>query len=247
MKISAVIITRNEEDNITDCIKSLRFADEIIVIDNGSVDDTVLKAKSLGAIVYQISGLDFSSLRNYAKGKAKGEWLLYLDADERIISAFAQEMRFAITHDRFSAYNLRRKNYFFGKEWIKEEKMIRLMKKSRLIGWKGILHETPIIEGLIGDLTNAIQHYTHRDLSSMVTKTNEWSEIEAQLRFTNNHPKVTWWRLFRVMGTGMFNSYILNQGWKSGTHGIIEGIYQGFSMFVTYSKLWERQNLSFRS
>jgi hypothetical protein len=76
----------------------------------------------------------------------------------------------------------------------------------------------------------------------MIAKTNEWSEIEAQLRFNNDHPIISWWRIFRVMLTAFWQSYVKQSGWKAGTVGLIESIYQAFSMFVTYSKLWEMQN-----
>ena len=103
------------------------------------------------------------------------------------------------------------------------------------------MHESPIVEGAIGQLQSPIVHFSHRDLFSMVEKTNEWSEIEAKLRFKSQHPKMTWWRFPRVMMTAFFNSYILQGGWKIGTVGIMESIYQAFSTFITYAKLWELQ------
>lgn len=78
----------------------------------------------------------------------------------------------------------------------------------------------------------------------MVEKTNKWSDTEALLRFNSNHPKMTWWRFPRVMLTAFFNSYIRQGGWKAGAVGLIESVYQSFSMFITYAKLWELQNLN---
>ncbi len=243
MKLTAIIITKNEEKNITACLKKLDFTDEIIVIDNESEDKTVQIAKELGAKVYKVAGLDFSYLRNIGKEKAKGKWILYIDADEEVTKSLASEIKEVVDKERkFSAYTILRKNYFFGKSWPGYEKMIRLIKKDALLGWCGSLHESPMVIGEIGVLKSPLLHFTHNDLSSMVSKTNEWSEIEAQLRYKNNHPKVTWWRFYSVMFSTFWNSYIKNAGWKMGTAGLVESIYQAFSMFITYAKLWEKQN-----
>jgi glycosyltransferase involved in cell wall biosynthesis len=243
MKSSAIIITKNEEENISDCVKTLSFASEIVIIDNASEDKTIQIAQKLGAKVHKISGLDFSYLRNIGKEKAHGEWLFYIDADERVSGNLAEEITKMIADGaNFSAYTIPRKNYFFGKSWPGIEKMIRLIRKDALIGWQGSLHESPMVTGKIGKLKSFLLHYTHNDLSLMVKKTNEWSEIEAQLRYKNNHPRVTWWRFFRVMSSSFWSSYVQNGGWKMGNVGLIEGIYQAFSSFITYAKLWEKQN-----
>ena len=109
-------------------------------------------------------------------------------------------------------------------------------------GWKGILHESPIIDGEIGILDGFVLHYTHRDLSSMLAKTIQWSDYEARLRYDANHPKMTWWRFPRVMIPAFYNSFITQQGWKIGVIGFIESVFQMFSIFITYAKLWELQN-----
>lgn len=242
MKLSAIIIARNEEKNIVECIKSLSFADEILLIDNKSTDKTAQRAKALGAIIYTVEGLDFSYIRNIGKEKAKGAWLLYIDADERVTVQLKQEIEGVIKVARYEAYEVARQNYYLDHLWPKQELMIRLVKKKSLIGWQGSLHETPLIVGTVGILSGSLLHYTHSDLSHMVEKTNEWSEIEAQLRYKSGHPQIAAWRIFRVMITTFCRYYIVNSGWKVGTVGLIESIYQAFSIFVTYAKLWELQN-----
>lgn len=243
MNISAIIITRNEQENITDCIKSLAFADEIIVVDNCSADKTAEIAQNLGAKIYKISGLDFSYLRNVGKEKAKSKWLLYVDADERVSQELAEDIKNVLKNPQNnSSFSLIRKNYFLGIPSPNLEKIIRLIKKESLIGWQGSLHESPLIAGKIGTLNGYLFHYTHRDISSMVVKTNEWSEIEAQLLYKSNHPPMREWRFLRILLTAFFRSYVKQQGWRMGRVGFIEGIYQSFSNFITYAKLWEKQN-----
>lgn len=254
-KISAIIIAKNEEDMIADCLDSVSFCNQIIVIDNGSEDRTCDIAKRMGAEVFEFKSGDFSALRNYGLEKATGDWILYVDSDERVTPELMSNIKCQISTpikpgsnvkcSDISAYKIRRKNYYFGSskknEWPYIEKIERLFQRKDLKGWQGQLHESPIIDGEVGELGGFLLHYTHRDLKSMLAKTIEWSKTEAELRFKAGHPKMTWWRFPRVMISSFFDSYVRQGGWKVGTVGLIESMYQAFSAFVTYAKLWEMQ------
>lgn len=244
-KISAVIIARNEENTIADCIESVSFCDEIIVIDNDSTDKTADVAKNMRAKVYLVNEKSFAKLRNIGALRAKAVWILYIDADERVSTTLKENIQEIINKSKIEAsgYRIMRKNYYFGKhEWPYIEKLERLFIKKHLKKWYGDLHETPETTGKIKDITEGyLFHYTHRDLSSMLRKTIEWSKVEARLRFDSNHPKVTWWRFPRVMLTAFYDSYIKQKGYKAGAVGIVESMYQAFSMFITYARLWEMQ------
>jgi len=244
MKISAIILTKNAEELIGDCIDSVSFCDEVIIIDDGSTDRTLEIAKLLDVNVFSVISRNFAERRNYGAKKAKGEWLLYIDSDERVSSELRENIKHVIEdEDEFDAYRLQRKNFYFGNhEWPQIEKLERLFKKTALEEWYGEIHESAKVDGTIGDIEGFLLHYTHRDLTSMVSKTIEWSEIEAELRFNNNHPKMSWWRFFRVMITAFYDSYVRQKGYKAGTAGVVESIYQMFSMFITYARLWELQN-----
>ncbi len=247
--ISAVIIARNEEDMIADCLDSVSFCDEVLVVDNGSLDNTREIAERTGAKVFELETEDFSKLRNYGLQKAMGKWILYVDADERVTGELKKAIMYLTgNNDRgqqLNGYFVKRKNFYFGSakqnEWPHIERIERLFKKDSLKGWKGKIHESPIVDGEIGSLDGFLLHYTHRNLTSMLEKTIEWSKIEAELRFKSGHPKMRWWRFSRVMLVAFFDSYIRQGGWKVGTIGLIEGMYQSFSIFVTYSRLWEMQ------
>lgn len=243
--LTAIVIAKNEAARIGECLARLAWADELLVIDNGSTDDTVKIANKHGAKVISAIDNDFSKLRNLAKDKTKGNWLLYIDADELVTPELKQEIQKVINNtDEVAGYYLQRKNYYLGHPWPYSDKLVRLMRADRLKYWQGRLHETAIINGKIGIIHEPLIHNSHRTLEEMVNKTNEWSEIEAQLRYEAKHPKISWWRLIRVMFTGFINSFIAQDGWKAGTHGLIESIYQAFSLFITYSKLWELQQES---
>lgn len=261
MSLSVVIIAKDAEGEIADAISSVDFADETIVVDNGSTDRTVEVATYLKAKVFTSSSSNFSTLRNVGLQKGNGEWILYIDTDERVTDELADNIKSVIKgkESGVSAYRIRRKNFYFctckktddsagegrhfgNHEWPYIEKIERLFRRDSLKGWRGELHESPIVDGKIGELEGFLLHYTHRDLTSMLAKTIVWSKVEAQLRFKANHPPMTWWRFFRVMLTAFIDSYIKQGGWKVGVVGLLESIYQSFSIFVTYARLWELQN-----
>lgn len=242
-KLSVIILTKNAEAIIADCLDSVMFADEVIVIDDSSSDRTADLAKHLGAKVYEYHAESFAKRREFGLQKTKYKWVLYIDADERISKDLAEEIKDIINKKpETAAYRLRRKNFYLGNhEWPKIEKLERLFFRDAIKGWRGEVHETAIVEGRIGELSGYLLHYTHQDLSSMVDKTISWSGIEASLRFEAHHPKMSTWRFARVMLTAFYESYIKQKGYKIGTAGLIESIYQAFSMFITYARLWEMQ------
>ncbi|MBI5122241.1 glycosyltransferase family 2 protein [Candidatus Roizmanbacteria bacterium] len=257
-KLSAIILAKNEEKQIETCLKSLEFCDEIIVVDSGSTDKTLSLAKKYTNQIYQVPFTNFSDLRNLGKEKAKNGWILYVDADEEVTTPLKEEINDTIRQstdtsevaggtprrwsDQKSAYYVVRSNFYLSKEWPTKDKVERLFKRENLSGWYGEVHESPKIEGEKGELKNEIIHRTHNSLEEMLNNTIAWSDFEAKARFAVNHPPVTWWRIFRMMATSFWDYYIKQKGWKLGTVGLIESIYQSFSIFVTYAKLWEMQN-----
>ncbi|QQG41084.1 MAG: glycosyltransferase family 2 protein [Candidatus Levyibacteriota bacterium] len=245
MKLSAIIIAKDAEEHIADAINSVSFADETIVIDNGSIDRTLNVVSKMGAKSFSYRAKGFADARNFGLQKAKGEWVFYIDSDERVTDVLQKEIESAIKNKESDivAFKVKRKNYYYGNhQWPYIEKLERLFRKKNLEEWYGDLHESPKIKGSVGLLDGFLLHYTRQNLESMVEKTIAWSKVEAELRFRANHPKMAWWRFFRVMLTAFYDSYIKQGGWKAGIMGLIESIYQSFSMFITYSRLWEFQN-----
>lgn len=243
MKIAAVILAGNAEKDMQDCLDSVSFCDEIIVV-HGRVDDTTLNtAKKAGARLINESSDSFADKRNVGLKVATSEWIFYIDTDERVTPLLKKSIETAITSEKsFCVYKIQRKNFYLGKNpWPKIEQLERLFKKDHLQGWYGNLHESPKVIGEIGVLEGLLEHYTHKDLSSMLTKTIHWSQMEAQLRFDQHHPEMTWWRFPRVMMTAFWDSYIKQEGYRAGTMGLIESMFQSFSMFITYARLWETQ------
>ncbi|MCJ7804961.1 glycosyltransferase family 2 protein [Patescibacteria group bacterium] len=247
-KLSVIIITRNEQEMIKDCLESIYgWADEIIIIDDASTDETVNIVKKYKTKITLLSEkTDFFELRNQGLKKASGDWVFYLDADERITPELKVEMKNVIRDMEYVAYAIPRRNFLLGKElhwggwWPDYVK--RLYQRGKLQGWKGDLHEEPVFKGELGYLKQPMIHITHRDLSSMVEKTKNWSRIEAQLLFDANHPPVTWWRILKVMTSEFWQRFIKYQAWRDGVVGWIEGLFQVFNKFLIYGQLWELQN-----
>ncbi len=247
--LSVIILTKNSELTLADCIGNIKpIAGEVIVVDSGSSDRTGEVAKLAGARFIEHPMNNFADQRNFAFKQAKGTWVLYLDSDEFVTKRFCQEVKQIIdeyTPDSdIGGYYLKRKTYYYGRDWDLTDEVQRLFVKEKFIEWRGVVHETPHIQGKYGHITNPVHHFTHQNLSQMLTKTIEWSEHEAQLRYEAKHPTMNTLRFMRVMITGFLDSYIRGKGYKNGTEGFIEATYQAYSMFITYAKLWERQKNS---
>lgn len=247
--ISVVVIAKNEEGKIGDALASVKdLADEILVLDGGSTDKTIAIASKAKAKVVKQKGKSYSDWRNQGIKEAEGDWIFYLDADERVTPELKQEIRNIMISDKSQcvAYAIPRKNIIFGREmkhggwWPDYVK--RLFKKAALGRWVGELHEDPVFEGELGHLKSALVHLKHNNISEMIAKTNKWSVVEAKLLFGVGHPKMTWWRFFRIMTGELWYRLIVKKGFLDGTEGTIYSIYQMFSRYVTYVKLWEMQN-----
>jgi hypothetical protein len=147
--------------------------------------------------------------------------------------------------NEFAGYAIPRRNIFLGHEmkwggW-KPDFVLRLIKKDKLEGWYGKLHEQPKINGTICHLKEPLIHVSHRNLTEMVEKTNKWSEVEAKLLFDSGHPKMNIFRFFSAGFREVWYRGVVHLGFLDGTVGVIEIIYQTFSRLITYSKLWELQ------
>lgn len=245
--ITAVIITKDEEEMLQRCLASLSWVDEILVIDTGSVDSTVKIAKKHGAKVVEYrSGHSFSDWRNKGLSEAKTEWILYIDADETVSKELKSEiLEICKTETRFGWFAIKRSNIIFGKEFrhggFWPDYVKRLFKKEDLIRWEGDLHEEPVTKGEMGYLKNYILHDKHENIFEMVEKTNKWSFIEGKLMFDAKHPKMNVLRFCSAMWREFWYRMIIKRAFLDGKKGIIMAIYQVFSRFCSYAKLWEMQ------
>lgn len=243
--ISIIVLTKNEEDRINVCLESVKWADELLVADSGSTDDTLKIAKKYTDKIISLNDLDFSAARNMAMEQVKGEWVLYVDADERVLQSLREEIEKIVKADEKSAYAISRKNIIFGQEVnygpYKHDWVIRLFKRVDFEGWKGKIHESVHFKGRLGYTKNSLLHLTHRNIDQIVLKSLEWSKIDSRLRLESGHPKMSAWRFLRIFITEVFNQAILRKGFFNGTIGVMDSLLQAFSMYMTYVRLWEIQ------
>ena len=246
--ISVVIIAFNEEEWLENCILSARqIADEIVVVvDDKTTDKTAEIAKKFGAKVFIHKFEGFSEMKNFAFSKATSDWIFSLDSDERISKELAQEIKEKLkTTPLESAFFVNRKNIFLGKKmhhggWWPDP-VIRLVRRDKFTKWSGELHEVLGESGQVGHLNEVIYHLSHRGITWMLETSIKYTQSEADLRYKVGHPKVVWWRFFRVMATEFWYRLVQKSGWRDGTVGWIEAISQAFNMFLVYARLWEMQ------
>lgn len=243
--ISVVIITKNESAMIKTCLESVKWADEVIVADSGSTDDTIAIAKGYAKII-KVTGDSFSGWRNQALNQVKSDWILFVDADERVLKPLYDEIQEIINIENSqSAWAIPRRNVILGEEksyaafW--PDYVIRLFKKDKLKGYKGEVHEQPEFTGDLGKLKNPFLHLTHRDIDSMVLKSLTWANIDAKLMLQVNHSKMTGTRFVKVFFSEFFSQLIIRGAIWGGTIGVIDGLLQVFSKYLSYVKLWQLQ------
>jgi len=244
--ISAIIIAKNADGLIEDCLKSIKWVDEIVLVDDASTDKTISIAKKHNALVVNNKSDSFARRREKGARMASGEWLLFIDTDERVTPALKKEILKETREGNVDSYAIPRQNIFLGRKmrwggWWPDY-VLRLIKKGSLESYTGDLHEQPVIKGSTAKLKNYFIHITHRSLSEMVEKTNKWSEIEARLMFEAKHPPMNVRRFATAMLREFWYRAVLKLGFLDGLVGVIEIIYQMFSRFISYAKLWEMQN-----
>ncbi|HSR36473.1 MAG TPA: glycosyltransferase family 2 protein, partial [Desulfurivibrionaceae bacterium] len=162
-KLSVAIITMDEEARLADCLASVAFADEVVVVDSGSTDSTVAIAAGHGAKVVRQEWLGFGRQKQRAIDQCRNQWVLVLDADERIPSATAQEIAAALEHPAYAAYSLPRQNFFCGR-WLKRagwwpDRVVRLFDKTKARMSDRLVHEGLVVDGVVGALQGVIVHH----------------------------------------------------------------------------------------
>ncbi len=242
--VSAVILTKNEEKNIEACIKSLRWCDEILVVDDNSTDKTVVKAKALGARVV-INSLEnnFSKQRNFALTEAKGDWILYVDADERVSESLTFEINNSIHQkdiDFISGFSLRRVDTIWGKQLLHGEngnvRLIRLARKNSGL-WIGNVHEEWQVKGKIVELKNPLQHFPHQTITDFLKEINYYTNIRAQELYKKG-VKVHAWDIILYPKAKFFVNFILKGGFLDGIPGLVVAILMSFHSYLVRGKLW---------
>lgn len=245
MKISAVVITKNEENNIKDCLEALKWADEIIIVDSHSTDKTAEYASAYTDKIFTINSDIFSEKRIFSLGKTSNEWVLFIDADERITPELAAEINGLETEAGVYGYYIGRRNYCFG-NWLKHsgvypDRHIRLFNKNFAEITPRLVHEGVTVNGKTGELKNEFLHYSYKDLTHMLDKINLYSTLEAEEKFKNNK-QISKTGVFTHAVSAFIRVYFSRKGFKDGTGGFFLSFSYSMVNFLSHLKLLKLQN-----
>jgi glycosyltransferase involved in cell wall biosynthesis len=242
-KISVAIIARNEEKQIRECLESVKWADEIIVLDDESSDNTVKIAKEYTDKVFKRK-LDIEGRhRNFAYSKATHEWVLSIDCDERVTPELADEIRSTLaSNPQHNAFSIPIKA-FMGKHWIRyagyyPARKLRLFKKDKFKYEEAKVHPRAILEGTCGQLNGDIVHYSYQNFFDVINKLNRDTNLEAEKWITDGR-KVKGWQIFRKFFDRFFKFYIGKKGYKDGVLGIMFSFFHSLYQILAYAKYWE--------
>ena len=248
MKLSVVISAYNEEAMIEDCLKSAKdLADEIIFVDNTSQDRTVEIAKKYTKKVFtrENDPVMLNKNKNFGFTKATGDWILSLDADERLTTELSAEIRNKIRENHFSAYEIARKNIIFGK-WIQHsiwwpDYNLRLFRQGKGKFPENHVHEKLEVEGEVGKLENPMIHHNYQTVSQFINKLNKtYTESETE-HFIKSGKSINWFDAIRWPTNDFLKTFFMQKGYKDGLHGLVLSLFQAFYSLVFFAKVWERK------
>ena len=241
--ISAIILTKNEEKNIGDCLDSISWCDEKIVIDDHSSDKTVEIAKKKGAKVLQrLMENDFADQRNYGLEKAKGDWILFIDADERVSNALWYEIM-AHTSEAIEecvGFYIKRQDTMWGKVLKHGEtgniSLLRLAKKGSG-EWEGTVHERWNIKGKTTTLRNSLDHFPHQTIAEFLREINFYTDLRAEELFRKK-VKSNWLSIIIYTKAKFFVDYVIKAGFLDGLEGLVFALLMSLHSFLVRGKLW---------
>lgn len=244
-KLSAVIITFNEEANIGAALQSVAFADDVLVVDSGSTDATEAIVKKHGARFLSHRFEGYAAQKNWALDQCEHDWALILDADERITDPLQKEIQAVLQNPAdFKAFSIGRNNYFMGRRvrysgWQKD-RVIRLIHREHARYAQTLVHEAMEVQGRIGDLRQKMDHFTYRDLDSYLEKSWKYATLSAQDRLQRG-TRVTAYHLWFKPVWGFTERYILKRGFLDGKVGLIIAMQHASYLFNRALKLWRLQ------
>lgn len=243
MKLSAVVITRNEEERIDACLGSVAFADEIVMVDSGSSDKTVERAKACRARVFVRDFDDFASQKNFALSQAKGEWILAVDADEQVTEGLRESVRRVVGSGAAeNGFRVRRRNVHFGQRFsfagTGQDFPVRLFRKKRA-SYQGKIHEVVKIDGHVGALEGELLHMSFQNMRDYMKRLKLYTGLEA---LREDAPDVSGSNHMLLRSIARFLSLFLwKQGFREGEMGLRYCLLSSWYELVRLAKAWERK------
>ncbi|UCB57626.1 MAG: glycosyltransferase family 2 protein [Candidatus Omnitrophota bacterium] len=249
-RLSVVIITKDEEERLARCLESVRWADEIVVVDDLSTDRTAEICRQFGAkVISHKSEGNFDRQRNIGIDNANGEWILQMDADEVVSEELKEEIKRAIASDGgFAAYKIKRKNFFLGHflqygGWFLYYIKLFRKHKARYVGRS--VHETLRVDGEIGQMSEPIKHFPFSSIEQFIERQNFYSSVEARLMYEDKGrlPKRMVRYNLTVRPLKLFwKLYIKKKGFRDGMYGLLFAALNSWTHFLRWAKYWEIYN-----
>lgn len=241
-KISAVVITKNEENNIERCLKSLNWVDEIIVYDSGSVDKTVDLAKKLGAKTFEGNWIGFGPTKKKAANLASYDWILSIDADEVVTDALKSEIQSQLNHNNINKGYLIPRLSFYLNTWIKyggwyPDYQLRLFYRTQSQWNDDLIHEK-VISPTTEKLSSDLHHYVFKNIEHQVATNNRYSSLQAE-RMARQNIKMNYFHLWTKPTVKFIECYILKAGFLDGWAGFLIAKNASYSVFLKWVKLKE--------
>lgn len=241
VRLSAIVITRNEAANIGDCLDSLAFCDERIVVDCGSTDDTLIIARQKGARVAFRDWKGFGDQKNHALSLARGDWVLSLDADERVTPDLQQAILAALDDVNVDAYEFPRQSSFCGRMmrhsgWF-PDRVLRLFRRGKARFTDDVVHERVVCEGTVKRLKAPLTHYPVRRLEDAIRRMDSYSTLGAQ-QIAASGRKVS---ILKGVGHGIaafLRTYVLRLGFLDGSAGFLLAVANAEGTYYRYVKAW---------
>ncbi|MCK4423888.1 MAG: glycosyltransferase family 2 protein [Candidatus Omnitrophica bacterium] len=246
--VSVVVITKNEERNIEDCLTSVTWADEIIVLDDCSTDRTVEIAHKFTDRVSERKMDVEGTHRNYAYSLASNEWVFSLDADERVTPELASEITQLLSNleeaREYYGYTVPRRNYI-GKRWLKyggwyPSAQLKLFRRDEFKYEEVEVHPRAFMDGPCGHLKGDLIHYSYRDLANFLSKLNKQTDWEAA-KWVKDNRKVGLLKSLRKTVDRFIKSYIIKRGYKDGFLGFMAAYFNSLYQLISYAKYREKK------
>ena len=244
--LSVIIITANEEKNIRECLESVKWCDEIILVDSESTDKTVDIAKEYTDKIFIRKWEGYASQKRFALEQASNEWVLSIDADERVSKGLKEEIIQLLTDKPDNdGYFIPRLNHFLDKAvkscfWYPDYQL-RLFKKNTTTLTDRKVHEGFVVDGVTGKVKNDLIHYTHQSIKETISKVNEYSTLEALEGRIKKKVKPIDIVLHPL--AAFLNHFISRKGYKDGVYGLMVSLIHSMTNMLTYMKVWEKQNV----
>jgi glycosyltransferase involved in cell wall biosynthesis len=244
-RLSVVVITLNEEDRLRDCLASVAWADEIVVVDAGSDDKTVTIAREFTDRVLIRGWEGFAAQKNFAIAQATGDWVLSLDADEQAEPALRDEIATILANPGADAgYRIARRNIMWGR-WIRHGRLypdwqLRLFRRGRGRFVDRAVHEAVTVDGPVGHLATPLLHHSYRDVSDFLRRADRYSTLAAEDWARSGRAFRAHQLLTAPLGR-FLSMYVLHRGFLDGWRGFLLAALYAYYVFVRSAKIWEKR------